>query len=832
MGQYQDTPIKIQIENLRNMPDMLNVIERYNALPSADVTKSNIISELDPRYRNRDAKDQGWRVSYNSFPKQNILLSYLINLMCYNGQTKQRFIHDKNNKYELTPELVYTLNEKINSTTNQLDIPKNVKPQYNAWLQSNRYLDIATANPTDISLERVGLNLGYTVNIHTNDKIEQTILNNVNKCMLTQKVFELPEYQATITAKTKLLNNYKHLVYQQKYPKTKQAYNDYYHVYTNRLTINSTSQKFAERTIAPYTDMKIVDDPTINFLYPKNGTTKPVDILNKIQQLLKYQLANSSLTQTQKTEVMTNFQHIYNFCKQFEGKNVNQSIATPNNPYFDTKKAEQTNLTIRFVQPTYQQTNDGLYHDEYGNSLTSWVKIGLGGVHGNEVKIINSLAETKQSLLDNKGNIREQYKYTSDITNAIHQDFASYYPRLLINLNVFKNEHGQDIYKELYQERIANKNKGPAFQELQLAQKLVLNSASGGADANFNTNIRCNNKALAMRLIGQVFAWYIGQSLAMQGARIVSINTDGLYTSGISEKLNQEILDREVANLQLEIEPENIQRFISKDANNRIEITDKLITNGANVKNAQNITVSKALDHAAICDYILVKYLTQNKDSLFKAFDKNEAQKILINYLQNQQIDPVEKLRYLQIPIIGNHTNHTYYFLQNNNQQVLMLPETNRIFPVKTGENNIYLKAIKGNYIAKNNPNKALKILKAKLQKQGFDYEIIQDKLRIGIPADEILNHDELAINLLQNYLGQTKFEQEFEQIITKQSLKDKNLRELKLSKVKNMNENQPVFIFNNNLATFNNPTQFINTQLDTEYYINYVEKVFNRWKN
>ena len=161
-----------------------------------------------------------------------------------------------------------------------------------------------------------------------------------------------------------------------------------------------------------------------------------------------------------------------------------------------------------------------------------------------------------------------------------------------------------------------------------------------------------------------------------------------------------------------------------------------------------------------------------------------------------------------------------------------MLPETNRIFPVKTGENNIYLKAIKGNYIAKNNPNKALKILRTKLQKQGFDYEIIQDKLRIGIPADEVLSHDELAINLLQNNLGQTKFEQEFEQIITKQSLKDKNLRELKLSKVKNMNENQPVFIFNNNLATFNNPTQFINTQLDTEYYINYVEKVFNRWKN
>lgn len=104
-----------------------------------------------------------------------------------------------------------------------------------------------------------------------------------------------------------------------------------------------------------------------------------------------------------------------------------------------------------------------------------------------------------------------RYKYTS-AGEAVHQDFAGYYPMLLINLGSFHNGEGHDPYEEVYNFRISVKKKlktmeygTQAYDLVNIEQngyKLVLNSASGVLDGSFDTNLRANNKALAMRAIG------------------------------------------------------------------------------------------------------------------------------------------------------------------------------------------------------------------------------------------------------------------------------------------------------------------------------------------
>ena len=105
----------------------------------------------------------------------------------------------------------------------------------------------------------------------------------------------------------------------------------------------------------------------------------------------------------------------------------------------------------------------------------------------------------------------KRYKYTS-IGHSVHQDFAGYYPMLLINLGVFYDGHGIDHYEEVYNYRISVKKKlktipyGTHEWKLvnteQEGYKLVLNSASGILDGDFDTNLRANNQAMAMRIIG------------------------------------------------------------------------------------------------------------------------------------------------------------------------------------------------------------------------------------------------------------------------------------------------------------------------------------------
>ena len=253
---------------------------------------------------------------------------------------------------------------------------------------------------------------------------------------------------------------------------------------------------------------------------------------------------------------------------------------------------------------------------------------------------------------DTKGSRKEtllgRYKYTS-IGNSIHQDFAGYYPMLLVNLGVFYNEEtGEDIYNNVRLFRLKVKSKLKTLERgtvlyddtdiEQQGYKLVLNSASGVLDGTFDTNVRANNKAMSMRIIGQLFTFRIGMALALEGASVPSSNTDGIYVFNIDLEKNRKIVEHELKSMYVPIEPEPLY-LVSKDANNRMEMDNGKVVNarGATLTSWNGAQVNKRLAHPAIVDKVMTMYL-QNDGVLDGDVKIDKVKEALAEYHRNPEI--------------------------------------------------------------------------------------------------------------------------------------------------------------------------------------------------
>lgn len=241
---------------------------------------------------------------------------------------------------------------------------------------------------------------------------------------------------------------------------------------------------------------------------------------------------------------------------------------------------------------------------------------------------------------DYQEDLLDRYKYTSSGDSA-HQDFESYYPVLMINLGTFHDGKGRDPYEEVKNERVQIKSQlktlkqgSEEYKDIDQTQnglKLILNSASGILDGSHDTNLRANNKAVAMRIIGQLFTFRIGMALALEGATIPSSNTDGIYATNISFDLNKKIVEETLKGLYINIGPEEMF-LVSKDANNRMEIVNGKVTSarGGIIGSWEGAAVDQSLSHPALVDRILTDYL-QEAD-LDGPVDHEIIRKCLINY--------------------------------------------------------------------------------------------------------------------------------------------------------------------------------------------------------
>lgn len=476
----------------------------------------------------------------------------------------------------------------------------------------------------------------------------------------------------------------------------------------------------------------------------------------------------------------------------------------------------------------------------------------------------------KPSLFDGS-QIADIYSYTSSNASN-HEDFDSYYPSLISNLEIFKNADGKDVFtQDLYHPRlhlkkiakgkITKKPDGTPYSEeeiqsaslRQLSMKLLINSASGAGAANFGTNVRCNNKMIAMRIIGQLFCWYIGQSLSLAGARVPSTNTDGLYTMNIDKQTNDRIVDDCAAQLLLNIGPEFLPLFVSKDANSRLETNKKNIfsARGGALTSWQGPSTDNSIAHPAIVDYILAQYLARVDDAVNKPFDPVAAKNFFKEFLLDQGPDinglsHADVLRYFQFPLVANaktarfdikaYANPDYdpnkpLAPDNMSLKVEMLNPTNRIFlahakSAKHPLGSTYSIRRTGLIVVQNGT--VNKILKAKhLSKTDVSFSQL---------IDMTSENARIAQNVIEQNVTDNQFDKLMNGIYNPKATKvEDKPRTMTLIKIPDLPENQPVLLINEDLHDIDDQTyhQIIFKQLDMNAYLKIVQDKFEKqWHN
>lgn len=364
-------------------------------------------------------------------------------------------------------------------------------------------------------------------------------------------------------------------------------------------------------------------------------------------------------------------------------------------------------------------------------------------------------------------NLAKRYAYTSAaMTN--HEDFTSYYPNMLRMMDAFYNPGlGYDRYGEIFNDKTRygklmkdeslSQEERDLYAVMREGTKLILNSASGAGDANFESNIRMNNKIISMRIIGQLFTWRIGQAQTIEGASIISTNTDGLY-SVLDAEENNKILAREAESIHVDIEPEPIF-LISKDSNNRVEVevengqlTEVTSASGGTLSCRKGPTPTKSLAHPAIIDWALTEYLilasiNYKGLSLTAPFDNTIGQSIIASARKIFN-DDIKTLLMFQNVIASSPGSQRFVFATtddaNGEMTVIPLQHYNRCFIAKDRTPNTYhLKAAVAKVITEATRKKRAKTNERAQQHDKIASEILAIN---GVKSSELSMNKEATV--------------------------------------------------------------------------------------
>lgn len=436
----------------------------------------------------------------------------------------------------------------------------------------------------------------------------------------------------------------------------------------------------------------------------------------------------------------------------------------------------------------------------------------------------------------------KRYKYTS-VGHSVHQDFAGYYPMLLINLGTFYDGNGTDLYADVYHYRLGVKAKlktikyGTVEWELvnieQEGYKLVLNSASGILDGNFDTNLRANNSAMVMRCIGQLFTFRIGMALALEGASVPSSNTDGIYVFDIDIDKNTAIVDNELKSLYVQIDPEPVY-LVSKDANNRMEMEDGKVVSarGGTLTSWSGARVDNRLSHPAIVDKLMTYYL-QHESVVDGPVNKDIIREHLYEYRDAPDVldmfkgyDDAEKRTFVYMAS----------WVMRSTSGSIMVDNENNIYP---GTIRTWL-ATKGKTLTryttrKLKPSETLDDYASKLfgnVKLG-DPDTLRYLTDIGAYDD----HFEGAITVEDYYASRTVTEKTMTsaagKTVTKKIYTGDSVSIIGETRISHLPDNTPCHIDNNSLLTMSeDDIDEIYNEIDMEKYVDIIADFAKTWHN
>lgn len=590
---------------------------------------------------------------------------------------------------------------------------------------TGRHIDVARLNERqpDGGLDRQSGILGYQINnfdipVTTQREYKgigrlcKVLGDIVSDTINLKNLFHDKNYIMTLKLKRQLLADYPELIYEKQHGEGKENYKpDVFakKIRYDRMTVNSTSARIVSNCLCPYGALRDIE--TVSFLYPSKDKADQlgvpqVNVLDETYQFIKEEL-RPLVKDEQGRDILYRLKEMVDLFRSMEGRNFNDAL----NP-----DAEQIGQYSKKINVPYMN-QDGRYSDCY-------VTFSMGGLHGaqyNKAKFEQesggNVQKTELFPKDSNGDTKLHKKYAvTSFGRTNHEDFISYYTILLCNMEAFKNEGlGYDRYEEIFhnKERFENlmkdstlsKEQRELYSIMRENTKLILTSASGAADVNYNSSIRMNNRIISMRIIGQLFTWRIGQAQALKGAQVVSTNTDGLYTI-MDEKMNTEILEREAKKVHVGIKPETVY-FVSKDSNNRFEgiyhgysgnsINDITVTgaHGGQLSGMNGAMVTKSPDHPVIIDWALAETLKWKAlNGKMDEFSDEMGMRLLREISPCQFPEKREYLRMFQHIVSSSPEKNVYNFgtkvpytlFGSNEIAPIAIPKCNRVFYVDPGK--------------------------------------------------------------------------------------------------------------------------------------------------
>ncbi len=217
-------------------------------------------------------------------------------------------------------------------------------------------------------------------------------------------------------------------------------------------------------------------------------------------------------------------------------------------------------------------------------------KIGIGGLHSQE---------------------SETAHFSDDDNVLIDRDVESYYPRMMLNMNMRLGGFGvhfNTVYGKILEERIEAKHAGDKVKSDSL--KIVLNSTFGKTSNKYST-LYSPEFMIRTTLTGQLTLLMLIEALERYGIPVVSANTDGIVIKcphSERDALNL-IVQKWEKHTGLKTEETVYRALYSRDVNNYIAVKED---GKAKAKGVYGPVSLSKNPQTPICAEAVIAYLTKD----------------------------------------------------------------------------------------------------------------------------------------------------------------------------------------------------------------------------
>lgn len=223
-------------------------------------------------------------------------------------------------------------------------------------------------------------------------------------------------------------------------------------------------------------------------------------------------------------------------------------------------------------------------------------KLGMGGLHSQEKEIAH---------------------VATDDVMLIDRDVASYYPRIILNQELYPQHLGRtflNVFRSIVDRRLAAKAAGN--KKISEGLKIAINGIFGKM-GNIYSTVYSPDLLLQVTLSGQLYLLMLIEMIELAGIPVVSGNTDGIVIKCPKSRYEEllAIIKQWEQATRFETEETRYKGLYSRDVNNYIAVKQdgKCKTKGvySEVGTAQNSVLSKNCE-VLICSDAIQKLLTDN----------------------------------------------------------------------------------------------------------------------------------------------------------------------------------------------------------------------------